>query len=96
MKNIFILILLLSLISCNTTNVVKGNGEYFYNEHITLNGELYFIQHSTLSCPAIKGGVRLNHYFYGDFEGYNLYCSKCMDNNLIYKFDKKVRQDILQ
>lgn len=67
--------------------VQKGQGFYFYNEQISIGGEGYYIHHSTLECPAIKGGVKRN-FTYTRAEDRNLFCSKCMDDALIDHFNK--------
>lgn len=93
MKNlVFILMALISMASCNNTGVVKGNGNIFYCEPHYLNGEEYFIQHSTLNCPSIKFGVKRGSVITYP-SGRNLYCPKCMDDTLIYKFEKDFLKD---
>lgn len=93
MKNlVFILIVLISLASCNNAGVVKGDGNIFYCEHHYLNGEEYYIQHSTLNCPFIKLGVKRGNVITYP-PGRNLYCPKCMNDALIYKFENDFLKD---
>lgn len=71
----------------SSEEVQKGYGNYFYNEQVSIGGEGYYIHHSTLECPAIKGGVKRN-FTYTNSEDRNLFCSKCMDDALIEHFNK--------
>ena len=67
--------------------VIKGNGENYYAEPMALaSTSSYYIQHSTIRCPAIKNGVQRNVY---KINGYNnTFCSICMNDFLITKFNE--------
>ena len=65
--------------------VVKGDGSYFYNEPISIGGNEFYIHHSTMQCPAIKNGVQRGCYKINCY--YNTFCSHCMDNDLINRFN---------
>lgn len=65
--------------------VTKGNGYYFYNEPISVGGESYYKHHSTLDCPEIKNGVQRDCYKLDAY--HNLFCSHCMDDELISKWN---------
>lgn len=102
-KYLFILLSCCLIASCNSYSeklkeeiinelkqsekVQKGYGNYYYNEQISIGGEGYYIHHSTLECPAIKGGVKRN-FTYTNSEDKNLFCPKCMDDALIDHFNK--------
>ena len=66
----------------------KGTGFYFYNEQVSIGGEGYYTHHSTLDCPAIKGGVQRDFY-YSAKETKNLFCPQCMDDQLITLFSQR-------
>ena len=68
--------------------VNKGTGYYWYNEPIIRQNTEYFIHHSTLDCPAIKTGV-LRGYYKRYREYYNYFCPKCMDDELITKWENE-------
>lgn len=68
--------------------VVKGDGYHFYNEQILIGSDGYYIHHSTLDCPVIYGGVKRD-FTYTNAEHRNLFCSKCMDDDLINKFNNQ-------
>lgn len=57
----------------------KGTGYYFYNEQVSIGGEGYYTHHSTIDCPAIKGGVQRDFY-YSAKETKNLFCPQCIDD----------------
>ncbi len=67
---------------------VKGLGFYFYNEQVSIGGDGYYIHHSTLDCPAIKGGVQRGFY-YNAKQDKNLFCPQCMDDQLISTFNQR-------
>lgn len=71
----------------------KGDGSYFYNEPMSTAGMLYYINHSTLQCTAIKNGVQRDYRLTAkEARGRNLFCSKCMDDKLIEKFESQWNQ----
>ena len=67
-------------------SVKKGDGSNFYAEPMALASTSsyvndYYIQHSTINCPAIRNGVQRNVY---KINGYNnTFCSLCMSDELI-------------
>ena len=102
MKKILAVLLIglacLSFASCNndkesSEEIKKGDGSCFYGEIIPFgNSEfIILIQHSTMNCPAIKNGTRKGIAFRPDDAargGVNTFCSKCMDNELVEKWEK--------
>ena len=103
MKKILTILLIglacLSFASCNndkesSEEVKKGDGSCFYGEPTSIDGRKFylFIQHSTMNCPAIKNGTRKGAAFPSVIpEGVcaaNTFCSKCMDNELVEKWEK--------
>lgn len=71
-------------------SVKKGDGTYFYNEPVSIGGERNMINHSTLKCPAIKGGVQRDYRLTAESrKGNNLFCHECMDDKLIDEFDRQ-------
>ena len=68
--------------------VKKGDGYHFYNEQIYINETGYYIHHSTLDCPTIKGGVQRDYAYTYDVTK-NLFCPKCMSDELIDHFNKR-------
>ncbi|MCQ2094523.1 MAG: hypothetical protein MJY81_05975 [Bacteroidaceae bacterium] len=70
--------------NASETAVKKGDGTYFYDEPVGIAGETFKINHSTLKCPAIKGGVQRDYRFTAkSARGRNLFCHICMDDHLI-------------
>ena len=100
MKKILAVLLIglacLSFASCNndkesSEEIKKGDGSCFYGEIIPFgNSEfIILIQHSTMNCPAIKNGTRKGRAFrQGEYDKLNTFCSKCMDNELVEKWEK--------
>lgn len=72
----------------NTSKIEKGDGSVFYNEQVSIGRGEYYVHHSTLRCPYIRKGVQRN-FSYTNREDFNLYCSKCMDDNLIDIFVRR-------
>lgn len=71
----------------------KGDGTYFYNEPMSTASMLFYINHSTLQCPAIKNGVQRDYRLTAkEARGRNLFCSKCMDDKLIDTFESQWNQ----
>lgn len=71
-------------------SIKKGNGTYFYNEPVSIGGSEHMINHSTLKCPAIKGGVQRDYRFTAEYRrGDNLFCPICMDDSLIDVFNEQ-------
>lgn len=71
-----------------TPKVKKGDGSYFYNEQVSIGSEGgFYVHHSTLDCPAIKNGVQRN-FTYTTRQDKNLFCTKCMDDELISLFTR--------
>lgn len=67
-------------------SVKKGDGSNFYAEPMALASTSsyindYYIQHSTINCPAIRNGVQRNVYKINGY--YNTFCSLCMSDELI-------------
>lgn len=75
----------------DTRSFTKGSGYHFYNEPTSIDGEVYYIHHSTLECPNIKNGIQRNCYKLDPY--YNLFCSHCMDNDLITLWNDRVFPD---
>jgi hypothetical protein len=69
----------------NNKEVVKGVGFNFYNEPISVGGDTYYKHHSTLDCPEIKNGVQRDCYKIDAY--HNIFCSRCMDDELISKWN---------
>lgn len=68
--------------------VVKGDGSWFYNEQVCIGSDGgYYVHHSTLKCPAIKNGVQRG-FTYSSRQDRNLFCPKCMDDDLINTFNR--------
>lgn len=67
-------------------DVTKGNGDHFYNEPISIGGTAYTKHHSTLDCPDIIDGVQRDCYKTVAYN--NLFCPRCMDDELISKWNK--------
>lgn len=75
-------------ISETPSKVKKGDGSCFYNEQVSIGSEGgFYVHHSTLNCPAIKNGVQRN-FTYTTRQDKNLFCTKCMDDELITLFTK--------
>lgn len=70
---------------------IKGNGTNFYGEKISIDGEIHYLHHSSLNCPAIHSGIQRN--WYNQFENRNTFCNICMDDYLITKFNEKFFSD---
>lgn len=68
--------------------IENGDGSVFYNEQVNIGRGEYYIHHSTLKCPYIRRGVQRN-FTYTNREDLNLYCSKCMDDDLINIFVRR-------
>lgn len=71
----------------NDNNVIKDDGTKFYGEKISIGGDIYYMHHSTLHCPAINYGVQRN--WYNTFEDRNTFCHICMVDYHITQFHKK-------
>ena len=71
--------------------VEKGDGYYFYDEPISIGGEEYYKHHSTLDCPEIKNGVQRDCHKINAYN--NLFCSHCMDDELITLWNDRVFPD---
>lgn len=71
--------------------VEKGDGYYFYDEPISIGGEEYYKHHSTLDCPVIKNGVQRDCHKINAYN--NLFCSHCMDDELITLWNDRVFPD---
>ena len=74
-------------------SVMKGNGSNFYAEPMALastsrNVNDYYIQHSTINCPAIRNGVQRNCYYKLDPYN-NTFCSLCMTDELISMWNSR-------
>ena len=70
------------------SKVKKGDGSFFYNEQVSIGSEGgFYIHHSTLDCPAIKNGAQRN-FTYTTRQDKNLFCPKCMDDELISLFTR--------
>lgn len=67
--------------------ITKGDGSHFYSEPISIGGESYNIHHSTLACPYIQNGVQRDCFKIDYY--HNIFCSVCMDNNLIDTFNER-------
>lgn len=72
-------------------SVTKGNGYYFYDEPISIGGNNYYKHHSTLDCPDIKNGVQRDCHKVDAY--HNLFCSKCMSDELITLWNDRVFPD---
>ncbi len=72
-------------------DLIKGDGSKFYGEHISIGGNIYYIHHSTLNCPAIHSGVQRN--WHSTIEGHNTFCNICMDDYHITRFEKMFFSD---
>ena len=64
-------------------NVKKGDGSKWYQEFCIVSGQYYPLTHSTLDCPAIKNGVRIDRDRRDTY-----FCTKCVDEELIDKWYK--------
>lgn len=61
----------------------KGDGSAWYAETINNGSDLLY--HSTSACPYIRNGINKNWGFTSPRQRkqHSLFCSKCMDSNLI-------------
>jgi hypothetical protein len=76
----------------NQPTVKKGDGSNFYGEpvYIGSSGSYYNeieIQHSTISCPAIKNGIQRNIYKLDPY--HNTFCNICMNDELITTWNQR-------
>ena len=72
-------------------NVKKGDGSTFYVEHIAFSDyKWHCILHSTMNCPAIKYGTHKTRYGAEKLRYY--FCNKCMDEQLVEKWEKKFKE----
>lgn len=99
-KTWIIIVTSILFISCSNINkeepkspppVIKGWGDRFYPEPISIGGNNYYIQHSTPNCPAINTGVQRGYYKITKTD--NIFCHKCMDDTLITIFNMKYFPD---
>lgn len=82
----------------NSTKNPKGDGDNFFVESqpIECDGaSTTIIYHSTIDCPNIKYGVRMNRfgiaYEYNNKKPYPFYyCPKCMDSELIHECGSRI------
>ena len=100
MKKIFTILLVgiacLALSSCGANkndgeSVKKGDGSRFYAEFAAVGDIHFYIQHSTMHCPAIKSGTRTGKTFgcYYNDKYRNTFCPKCMDDDLAAEWTRR-------
>lgn len=65
----------------NLTVAEVGDGSNFYCEPISIGGDEFYIQHSTMGCPRIDKGVQRNCYKKNGYN--NIFCPGCMSDWLI-------------
>ena len=100
MKKILAVLLIglacLGFASCNndkdsSEEVKKGDGSTFYVERIAFTSyKWHCILHSTMNCPAIKYGTHKTQY--GVEKSRYYFCNKCMDEQLVEKWEKKFKE----
>ena len=103
MKKILTILLIglacLSFASCNNDKesneeIKKGDGSRFYAEFAAVGNKIFYIQHSTMHCPAIKSGTRTGEkfgWFYYE-ESLNTFCPKCMDDSLAAEWTRRYEE----